>query len=147
MGDQAERVNLLGMDRAGLEAFVAGFGAKAYRARQLLKWIYRRGEPDFTRMTDLAKDFRAELARRAEIRVPGIVADRVASDGTRKWLLRMPGAAGNEQVIETVFIPEAGRGTLCIATFRQPKSSARSGSPTASSATTRTASASSPTSC
>jgi 23S rRNA (adenine2503-C2)-methyltransferase len=114
MGDQAERVNLLGIDRAGLEVFVAGFGAKPYRARQLLKWIYRRGEPDFTRMTDLAKDFRAELSRRAEIRVPAIVADRMASDGTRKWLLRMPGAAGNEQVIETVFIPEAGRGTLCI---------------------------------
>ncbi len=114
MSDAAERVNLLGMNRAELEAFVAGFGAKPYRARQLLKWIYRRGESDFARMTDLAKDFRAELAQRAEISVPAIVADRTASDGTRKWLLRMPGASGNEQVIETVFIPEPGRGTLCI---------------------------------
>src|SRR5687767_10618336 len=65
-------------------------------------------------MTNLAKDFRAALAERAEIAVPEIVAARTASDGTRKWLLRMPGAWGNEQVIETVFIPETGRGTLCI---------------------------------
>ena len=74
MSGAAERVNLLGMNRAELEAFVSGFGAKPYRARQLLKWIYRRGESDFSRMTDLAKDFRAELARRAEVRVPEIVA-------------------------------------------------------------------------
>ena len=114
MSEAAGRTNLLGMTRPELEAFVGGFGAKPYRARQLLKWIYRRGESDFARMTDLAKDFRAELAGRAEVTVPEIVAARAASDGTRKWLLRMPGAAGNEQVIETVFIPEPGRGTLCI---------------------------------
>ncbi len=114
MTGAVERTNLLGMPRPELEAFVAGFGAKPFRARQLLKWIYRRGEADFARMTDLAKDFRAELAGRAEVTVPAIVADRTAADGTRKWLLRMPGAAGNEQVIETVFIPEEGRGTLCI---------------------------------
>jgi 23S rRNA (adenine2503-C2)-methyltransferase len=108
------RTNLLGMTRAELEAFVGGFGAKPYRARQLLKWIYRRGEHDFSRMTDLAKDFRAALAERATVSVPEIVAARTASDGTRKWLLRMPGASGGEQVIETVFIPEPGRGTLCI---------------------------------
>ncbi len=114
MSEASKPVNLLGKTRAELEAFVAGFGAKPYRARQLLKWIYRRGEADFSRMTDLARDFRAELAVRAAIRVPEIVADRTAPDGTRKWLLRMPGAAGNEQVVETVFIPEPGRGTLCI---------------------------------
>ena len=114
MSEASAPVNLLGMTRVELETFVAGFGAKPYRARQLLKWIYRRGEADFSRMTDLARDFRAELAQRAEIRVPEIVADRTASDGTRKWLLRMPGAAGNQQVVETVFIPEPGRGTLCI---------------------------------
>jgi 23S rRNA (adenine2503-C2)-methyltransferase len=114
MSEAALPVNLLGMTRAELESFVAGFGAKPYRARQLLKWIYRRGESDFARMTDLARDFRAELALRAEIRVPEIVSARTASDGTRKWLLRMPGAAGNEQVVETVFIPEPGRGTLCV---------------------------------
>jgi len=114
MSQPAMPQNLLGMTRAELEAFVDGLGAKPYRARQLLKWIYRRGEADFERMTDLAKVFRAELAGRAEVRVPEIVAAKTAADGTRKWLLRMPGAAGNEQVIETVFIPEPGRGTLCI---------------------------------
>ena len=114
MNQAPVRTNLLGMTRPALGAFVGGFGAKPYRARQLLKWIYRRGEADFARMTDLAKDFRAALAGRAEVSVPEIVSARTASDGTRKWLLRMPGAAGNEQVIETVFIPEPGRGTLCI---------------------------------
>ncbi len=110
----ADRTNLLGMTRPELEAFVGAFGAKPYRARQLLKWIYRRGQSDFARMTDLAKDFRAELAERAQVTVPEIVADRIAADGTRKWLLRMPGATGSDQVIETVYIPEPGRGTLCI---------------------------------
>jgi len=110
----AGRTNLLGMTRPELEAFVGTFGAKPYRARQLLKWIYRRGEHEFARMSDLAKDFRAALAERSEVSVPEIVAARTAPDGTRKWLLRMPGAKGGEQVIETVFIPEPGRGTLCI---------------------------------
>jgi 23S rRNA (adenine2503-C2)-methyltransferase len=114
MSEAAMRTNLLGMTRPELESFVGGFGAKPYRARQLLKWIYRRGESEFSRMTDLAKEFRAALAERAEVRVPEIVSARTASDGTRKWLLRMPGAAGIEQVVETVFIPEPGRGTLCI---------------------------------
>jgi len=114
MNEAPVRTNLLGMTRPELEAFVGGFGAKPYRARQLLKWIYRRGQADFARMTDLAKDFRAALAERAQVSVPEIVSARTASDGTRKWLLRMPGAAGNDQVIETVFIPEPGRGTLCI---------------------------------
>src|SRR5688572_10714215 len=114
MSDATGRTNLLGMTRPELEAWVGDFGARPYRARQLLKWIYRRGESDFAQMTDLARHFRAALAERAEVAVPEIVSARIASDGTRKWLLRMPGAAGNEQVIETVFIPERGRGTLCI---------------------------------
>ena len=109
-----ELTNLLGRTRAELEAFVAEHGARPFRARQLLKWIYRRGEADFARMTDLAKDFRATLERVACVAVPGIVSERRSADGTRKWLLRMPSAATSEQVIETVFIPEPGRGTLCI---------------------------------
>jgi 23S rRNA (adenine2503-C2)-methyltransferase len=113
-GKASGRSNLLGLNRSELEAFVATLGAKPFRARQLLKWIYRRGESDFACMTDLAKDFRAQLADVAEVRVPEIVSARTSADGTRKWLLRMPGAAGNEQVIETIFIPEPGRGTLCI---------------------------------
>ncbi|MGQ0383995.1 MAG: 23S rRNA (adenine(2503)-C(2))-methyltransferase RlmN [Gammaproteobacteria bacterium] len=114
MNTAGPRTNLLGLTRPELEAFVAGLGAKPYRARQLLKWIYRRGESDFARMTDLAKHFRARLEAVAEVRVPEIVTARTAADGTRKWLLRMPGATAAQQVIETVFIPEPGRGTLCI---------------------------------
>jgi 23S rRNA (adenine2503-C2)-methyltransferase len=113
-GTADTKVNLLGLSRPELEAFVASLGAKPFRARQLMKWIYRKGESDFERMTDLAKDFRAKLADVAEVRPPSIVTAQASADGTRKWLLRAPGATGIEQAIETVFIPEPGRGTLCI---------------------------------
>ena len=79
-----ERSNLLGLNRSELESYVATLGAKPFRARQLLKWIYRRGEPDFTRMTDLARDFRAALAAVAEVRVP-VFPDRGLQGD---WLLR-----------------------------------------------------------
>jgi len=106
-----ERVNLLGLPRAELEAFVATrLGAKPFRARQLMKWIYRRGAADFSAMTDLAQDFRSQLSEVARIAVPEIVAQQVSSDGTRKWMLRMDEVQG----IETVYIPEPDRGTLCI---------------------------------
>ncbi len=105
------RTNLLGLARPELEAFVAErLGAKPFRARQLMKWIYRRGAADFASMSDLARDFRAQLAEVAEIAVPQIVTQQVSSDGTRKWMLRMDQAQG----IETVYIPEPDRGTLCI---------------------------------
>jgi 23S rRNA (adenine2503-C2)-methyltransferase len=101
----------LGLARPELEAFVAErLGAKPFRARQLMKWIYRRGAADFASMSDLARDFRAQLAEVAEIAVPQIVTQQVSSDGTRKWMLRMDQAQG----IETVYIPEPDRGTLCI---------------------------------
>jgi 23S rRNA (adenine2503-C2)-methyltransferase len=106
-----ERVNLLGLPRAELEAFVAErLGAKPFRARQLMKWIYRRGAADFAAMSDLAQDFRARLEAVAQISVPEIVTVQVSSDGTRKWMLRMDEVQG----IETVYIPEPNRGTLCI---------------------------------
>jgi 23S rRNA (adenine2503-C2)-methyltransferase len=106
-----ERVNLLGLPRAELETFVAErLGAKAFRARQLMKWIYRRGAADFSAMTDLAQDFRLRLSEVARIAVPEIVSEQVSSDGTRKWMLRMDEVQG----IETVYIPEPDRGTLCI---------------------------------
>ena len=104
------RTNLLGLSKAELEAFVGGMGSKPFRARQLMNWIYKRGEGDIAAMTDLAKDFRAELVLRAEIAVPEIVKTQVASDGTRKWLL----SGGNGQAFEMVYIPEEDRGTLCI---------------------------------
>jgi 23S rRNA (adenine2503-C2)-methyltransferase len=105
-----ERVNLLGLPKADLEAFVGELGSKPFRARQLMSWLYKRGESDIAAMTDLAKDFRAQLALRAEVKLPEIVKTQVASDGTRKWLL----SGGNGQAFEMVYIPEADRGTLCI---------------------------------
>jgi 23S rRNA (adenine2503-C2)-methyltransferase len=106
-----DRTNLLGLPRAELETFVSErLGAKPFRARQLMKWIYRRGAAEFSVMSDLAQDFRAELGRVAQISVPQIVTQQVSSDGTRKWMLRMDEVQG----IETVYIPEPDRGTLCI---------------------------------
>jgi 23S rRNA (adenine2503-C2)-methyltransferase len=106
-----DRVNLLGLPRSELEAFVAErLEAKPFRARQLMKWIYRRGAADFSAMTDLAQDFRVRLAEVAKISVPEIVTEQQSSDGTRKWMLRMDAVQG----IETVYIPEPDRGTLCI---------------------------------
>jgi 23S rRNA (adenine2503-C2)-methyltransferase len=106
-----ERLNLLGLPRTELETFVAtSLGAKPFRARQLMKWIYRRGAADFSSMTDLAQDFRSRLADVSRIAVPEIVTQQVSGDGTRKWLLRMDQTQG----IETVYIPEPDRGTLCI---------------------------------
>jgi 23S rRNA (adenine2503-C2)-methyltransferase len=105
-----ERVNLLGLTRPELEAFAVEAGGKAFRARQLMSWIYKRGAADFAAMTDLAKEFRALLEQRAEVRAPQIVTARDSADGTRKWLLR----ADATQAFETVYIPEPARGTLCI---------------------------------
>jgi 23S rRNA (adenine2503-C2)-methyltransferase len=104
------KVNLLGLTRAGMEEFVLGMGEKPFRARQLMKWIYRRAVGDFESMTDLGKDFRQRLAAVAEIRAPEVILSQASADGTRKWLLRFESG----QAIEMVFIPEPGRGTLCI---------------------------------
>jgi len=105
------QINLLGLPRRELEAFIAErLGAKAFRARQLMQWIYRRGVADFSAMSDLAKDFRGQLEALAKVAVPEIVTRQVSSDGTIKWMLRMDQTQG----IETVYIPEPDRGTLCI---------------------------------
>ncbi|HEY1491710.1 MAG TPA: 23S rRNA (adenine(2503)-C(2))-methyltransferase RlmN [Steroidobacteraceae bacterium] len=110
MNAAPERTNLLGLPRARLEAFVEQLGGKAFRARQLMAWIYKRGAGSFDQMTDLAKDFRARLGALAEIRTPEIVSVQRSADGTVKWLLR----ADASQAFEMVFIPETDRGTLCI---------------------------------
>ncbi len=107
----SDRVNLLGLPRTQLETFVAArLGAKPFRARQLMKWIYRRGAADFSVMSDLKQEFREQLGEIAEIAVPQIVTEQASRDGTRKWMLRMDEVQG----IETVYIPEPDRGTLCI---------------------------------
>jgi len=105
-----ERVNLLGLERPALQAFVQAQGNKPFRARQLMSWIYKRGEGRFEQMTDLAKAFRGQLAEHAEILAPEIVKEQRSADGTRKWLLK----ADASQAFEMVFIPEDDRGTLCI---------------------------------
>lgn len=103
-------INLLDLDRAGLEAFFVRMGEKPFRGLQVLQWMHQYGVQDFERMTNLSKALRARLAQEAVIAAPRIKQDHVAADGTRKWLLELHD--GNS--IETVFIPEIGRGTLCV---------------------------------
>jgi 23S rRNA (adenine2503-C2)-methyltransferase len=102
--------NLLDLDSEGMEKLFAGLGEKPFRARQVLKWIHRRGAADFAAMTDIAKDLRSKLVESAAILPPVVVGDGTAPDGTRKWLLKVDGA----NAVEAVFIPEDGRGTLCV---------------------------------
>ena len=106
------RVNLLGLTRPELEAWCVERGGKAFRARQLFQWIYKRAETDFGAMTDLAKDFRAQLAQEAEIRLPEIITRQDAADGTVKWMLKAGTGEGANQGIEMVYIPDAGRATV-----------------------------------
>lgn len=102
--------NLLGLDRTALAAEMEALGQKRFRADQLFSWIYLRGTTDFAAMTDISGALRETLAERFVIARPEIVTAQVSEDGTRKWLLRLAG--GHE--VETVFIPEPGRGTLCV---------------------------------
>lgn len=102
--------NLLNMDRAALREYFTLLGEKPFRAEQVLQWVHHYGEAEFDAMTTISKVLREKLKTIAEIRAPEVVLDQCAADGTRKWLLRLD--SGNS--IETVFIPEAGRGTLCI---------------------------------
>ena len=104
--------NLLEFDAAGLTAWFAAMGEKPFRAKQVLRWLHQFGENDFARMTDVAKSLRACLAEQAEARLPRVLRDATATDGTRKWLLDV----GNNNAVECVFIPEENRGTLCIST-------------------------------
>lgn len=104
------KINLLDLDRAGLQAFFAELGEKPFRATQVLKWIYQNGFDNFDAMTNLSKSLREKLQQHAEIRVPEIVSEQRSQDGTIKWLLRVD--SGN--CVESVFIPEADRATLCI---------------------------------
>lgn len=103
-------VNLLDFDRKGLQAFFAEIGEKPFRATQLLKWIYQEGVVDFEQMTNLSKSLRRYLTDHCEIKTPEIIAEQLASDGTCKWAVQM--SCGNR--VETVYIPEERRATLCI---------------------------------
>ncbi len=105
-------INLLDLDAAGLVSFIGDLGEKPFRARQVLRWVHRFGESDFERMSNVAKALRARLAASATVTAPPIVRDEMCGDGTRKWLLDVGGA----NAVECVFIPEQGRGTLCVST-------------------------------
>ena len=106
------RTNLLDFDASQMAAYVLSLEEKPFRARQLLRWIHRRGARDFDVMSDLAKSLRAKLMQHAHISAPAVLSDVTADDGTRKWLLDV----GLGNAVEAVFIPEADRGTLCIST-------------------------------
>ncbi len=106
----ASKLNLLDLDRRDLDAFFARLGEKPFRAVQLMKWLYHERVTDFAAMTNLGKALRERLAECAEIRLPEIVLDQASQDGSHKWLIRLD--SGNS--VETVFIPEPDRGTLCV---------------------------------
>ena len=105
-------INLLDFDAAGLAAYFAEHGEKPFRARQVLRWMHRVGKSDFDAMTDLAKSLREKLKGMAAVIPPVIGSDKLSGDGTRKFLFDVGG--GN--AVETVFIPEDDRGTLCVST-------------------------------
>lgn len=103
-------VNLLDLDAPGLVAYCDSLGEKPFRAKQLQRWIHQYNAVDFDGMTDLAKSLREKLKGRATITMPPVISDHVSADGTRKWLVDV----GNGNAVETVFIPEETRGTLCV---------------------------------
>jgi 23S rRNA (adenine2503-C2)-methyltransferase len=102
--------NLLDFDLEGLAAFCDGLGEKRFRATQLYRWIHQKGQADFEQMSDLARSLRSKLAGVAEVRGLPLISEHVSADGTVKWLFDV--GAGN--AVETVFIPETDRGTLCV---------------------------------
>jgi len=107
---QHTKINLLGLNRKAMQDFLTQLGEKSYRADQVLKWIHFNGVTDFQLMTNLSKSLREKLAENAYIQAPEIAYENTASDGTHKWLLRL----SDSNCIETVFIPEKNRGTLCV---------------------------------
>lgn len=110
MQAESTKQNLVGLSEPRLESFFSDLGEKPFRARQVMQWIHQRGASDFDVMTDLTKGLRKQLSEVAGISLPELVSEQRSTDGTVKWLFK----AGGGQAIETVFIPEPGRGTLCI---------------------------------
>ena len=107
---QKSTVNLLDFDLDGLTVFCEGLGEKAFRAKQLYRWIHQKGASDFAQMSDLAKSLRDKLAGIAHVTPLKVLTEQKSSDGTIKWLFDV----GNGDAVEAVFIPETDRNTLCI---------------------------------
>ncbi len=103
-------VNLLNYDQKGLAGFFTELGEKPFRARQLMRWMYHFGVADFAEMNDMAKSLREKLNGVAAVVLPEVKVEQLSNDGTRKWLIDV----GTGNSVETVFIPEEGRGTLCV---------------------------------
>jgi len=108
--EDIKKINLLGMPRQKMIDFFADMGEKPFRAKQLMQWIHQYGVHDFDEMSNISKVLREKLKRIAKIEGPEIILQNISSDGTRKWVMKMPGGSS----IETVLIPEGDRGTLCI---------------------------------
>ena len=106
----SSRINLFGFDRTRFREQFEAIGEKPYRADQIMQWIYRRGVDDFDAMSNLSKALRSQLIDGFEVRPPELLTEQQSVDGTRKWVLQV----GGGQAVETVYIPERGRGTLCI---------------------------------
>ena len=111
MSGSPTRINLLDLDEAGLRAFFESIGERPFRAQQILKWVYHHGVTDFDAMTDLGLALRARLSDIAEVSPPEVLREQRSQDGTVKWLMGRPDGSN---AVETVFIPEPGRGTLCV---------------------------------
>jgi len=105
-----QKTNLLGMSQAKLESFFESLGEKKFRAVQVMKWMHQMGESDFDAMTNLSKSLRDKLKAHAEVFAPEVIKQLDSKDGTRKFLIRVSG----DNAIETVYIPEGDRGTLCV---------------------------------
>ena len=108
--EASAKTNLLGLSRAQLRDFFVALGEKPFRANQLMQWMHQRGVTDFAQMTDMGKALRSRLQEVADIRPPEVVSWHDAADGCRKWVVRVSGGS----CVETVYIPEKNRGTLCI---------------------------------
>jgi 23S rRNA (adenine2503-C2)-methyltransferase len=110
--------SLIGLSRASLAEALTQIGVpeahRKMRVQQLSQWIYVRGAQSFDEMTSISKELRASLAAAFTLARPEVVAEQVSADGTRKWLLRLPGEAGRPHEVECVYIPESDRGTLCL---------------------------------
>ena len=103
-------MNLFNLNQAAMRDYFTGLEEKSFRATQVMKWVYHQGVTDFEAMTDLSKNLRDHLANNTDSPLPTIISEKISTDGTRKWLLQVDA----DNAIETVFIPETSRGTLCI---------------------------------
>ncbi|MES9941090.1 MAG: 23S rRNA (adenine(2503)-C(2))-methyltransferase RlmN [Candidatus Thiodiazotropha sp. 6PLUC2] len=110
MTKESTKINLLNLDLKEMEALFLEFGSKAFHGRNVFKWIHKHGITDFDAMTDISKRLREQLHQSAEVKIPNLAMEQPALDGTRKWLLELE----DGQRIETVYIPDNGRSTICV---------------------------------